>query len=57
LTIKIDFASIGPVHAGQDIEKGGLSRAIWPNYSDNFPGLNLKVKIVQGGQPTESLCQ
>ena len=52
-----DMPAGGGVDAGDEVEEGGLSRAVWPQESLDFPLFNEEVQVVHDSQPAKAFGQ
>src|SRR5260370_4405847 len=54
---KPNRATIRLVEAGEQVEKGRLPGAIWPDDADDLAGIDREIDLVRGGHSAEALHQ
>src|SRR5260370_41130633 len=54
---KPNRATIRLVEAGEQVEKGRLPGAIWPDDANDLAGIDREIDLVRGGHSAEALHQ
>src|SRR5665647_1865598 len=57
VAVENNAAAGGRQEFGQQVEKGGLARAVGPDQRMNMPAPDFKVNVIDGDKPLEFLGQ